>query len=359
MSLLNDALRAAEARQQRPDVPAAYGGGAAGLPQERRWVMPVMVVLLLLLLLALGYVLFVRDSDQASVAVAGRPSEPHVPNAAPAPAPAPEPKPESKPEKAPAEKPERQAAPEPAPVAGPATTASSVSIEPDPEPVSEPVSEPVMAENAADQPLPASATPAPAVNVKQVRETPEAIDLRVSQQLSELLRAGRAAAAERTLTELASEQPAVASREVFARQMLVQGMPERALDWLPESLTGAEPDLRLLRARALLASGSLERAVATLEQEVPPVSENIQYRVTLATLQQQAGNSLEAARHWSSLIALDDSRAAWWVGLAIALETRGELAGAVKAYGQAALLPGLPPSLADYVRERLKRQRAG
>lgn len=355
MSLLNDALRAAEARQQRPDVPAAYKGGAAGLPQERRWVMPVMVVLPLLLLLALGYALFVRDSGQASVAVADRPSEPLVPHAAPAP----EPKPESKPEKAPAEKSERQAAPEPAPVAGPETTASSVGIEPDPEPVSEPVPEPVMAENAADQPLPAPATPAPAVNVKQVRETPEAIDLRVSQQLSDLLRAGRTAAAERTLAELASEQPAVASREVFARQMLVQGMPGRALDWLPESLTGAEPDLRLLRARALLASGSLERAVATLAQEVPPVSGHVEYRVTLATLQQQAGNSLEAARHWSSLIALDDSRAAWWVGLAIALETRGELAGAVKAYGQAALLPGLPPSLADYVRERLKRLRAG
>lgn len=349
MSLLNDALRAAEARQQRPDVPAAYRGGAAGLPQERRWLVPV-VVLLLLLLLASGYALFVRESGQAPIAVVDRPSEPLVLHAAPAP----EPKPESKPEKAPAEKSERQAAPEPAPVAGPETTASSVGIEPDPEPVSEPVSEPVMAENAADQPL-----PAPAVNVKQVRETPEAIDLRVSQQLSDLFRAGRTAAAERTLTELASEQPAVASREVFARQMLVQGMPGRALDWLPESLTGAEPDLRLLRARALLASGSLERAVATLAQEVPPVSGHVEYRVTLATLQQQAGNSLEAARHWSSLIALDDSRAAWWVGLAIALETRGERAGAVKAYGQAALLPGLPPSLADYVRERLKRLRAG
>ena len=156
-----------------------------------------------------------------------------------------------------------------------------------------------------------------------------------------------------------AEQAAPASREVFARQMLVQGMPERALAWLPAYLSESQVDLRLLRARALHATGDLEGALSTLEQEVPPVAVDPGYRVTLATMLQQAGRSTDAARHWSLLIAEDDSRAAWWVGLGIALETGGETDSAVRAYTQAAQLPGLSPSLAEYVRERLRSLQAG
>ena len=195
--------------------------------------------------------------------------------------------------------------------------------------------------------------------MKQVRETPEAIDRRVSRELSSLLRSGENREAEQRLQELAATQAATASREVFARQMLVQGMPDRALAWLPLSVTDSDAGLRLLRARALHAKGGLTEALATLENNVPAVNQNVEYRVTLATLLQQAGRNTEAARHWSALIAEDDSRAAWWVGLAIALETGGEINSAVRAYSQAAQLPGLSPSLADYVRERLKSLQAG
>ncbi|MBC7184506.1 MAG: tetratricopeptide repeat protein [Marinobacter sp.] len=204
-----------------------------------------------------------------------------------------------------------------------------------------------------------SANEAPAPQVKQVRETPEAVDLRVSRELASLLRAGDTREAEEKLRQLAASQPAIASRTVFARQMLVQGLPDRALAWLPESSVQSDAGLRLLRARALHARGDVSGAVATLEQDIPPAGQHLEYRVTLATLLQQAGRSAEAARHWSVLIAQDDSRAAWWVGLAIALETGGEVSGAVRAYSQAAQLPGLSPSLADYVRDRLKTLQAG
>jgi MSHA biogenesis protein MshN len=202
-------------------------------------------------------------------------------------------------------------------------------------------------------------TDAPEPQVKQIRETPETIDLRVSRELASLLGAGETRKAEEKLAQLAAAQPAIASRKVFAREMLVQGQPERGLAWLPESSARSDAGLRLLRARALHAAGNLSRAVATLEQNIPAAGQHVEYRVTLATLLQQAGRSAEAARHWSVLIAQDDSRAAWWVGLAIALETGGEVSGAVRAYSQAAKLPGLSPSLADYVRDRLKTLQAG
>ena len=358
MSLLNDALRAAEQRQSRPELAAAYGGQS----QSRRgslygfWV--VIVFLVAGAVGASAFWLMTRTGNEdMPVHVSAPPAQEAGTelqlesvvgndNTAEASQPAPEPpvvvqsEPEAR-EVAEAVEPQKPE-PEPEPVRAEA-------------PESEPaVTTPVVAEAETTQ-----ESEAPTPPIKQVRETPEAIDRRISRELASLLRSGETRQAEQTLQELASAQAATASREVFARQMLVQEMPDRALAWLPESVTSGDAGLRLLRARALHAKGSLPEALATLESSVPAVRQAVEYRVTLATLLQQAGRTTDAARHWSALIAEDDSRAAWWVGLAIALETGGETNSAVRAYSQAAQLPGLSPSLANYVRERLKALQAG
>ena len=356
MSLLNDALRAAEQRQNRPEVAAAY----AGQPQNQG--RPRSVLWALVLLLAAGLVgasVFWLMTGSGSEEVPAPVSSSPVPETATEPSV------------------DQIAVSGNTPVDSQSEDLSQDMVEPvvsgvEKEPVSqqppapeppvavqsEPkvreVTEPVVAENK-----PAPETEAPTPPVKQVRETPEAIDRRVSRELSSLLRSGETREAEQRLQELAAIQAAIASREVFARQMLVQGMPDRALVWLPVSVTDSDAGLRLLRARALHAKGRLMEALATLESNVPAVNQYVEYRVTLATLLQQADRNTDAARHWSALIAEDDSRAAWWVGLAIALETGGETNSAVRAYSQAAQLPGLSPSLADYVRERLKALQAG
>lgn len=196
-------------------------------------------------------------------------------------------------------------------------------------------------------------------SVKQPRETPEAIDLRTSRELTRLLSSGRIVEAEQLLASLTESQPAPNSREVVARDLLVQGKTERALGWLPTEVTDDYAGLRLLRARALLAQGQLEQAVATLSARVPAVADQPEYRITLATLLQQVGQTEASAGHWAELIAYDDSRPAWWLGLAIALETGGRGRSAAQAYAQAAALPGLSPALADYARERLNALQAG
>lgn len=387
MSLLNNALRAAEQRQSRPEVAAAYAGYSqpAG---HRRYGLWVLVLLAAGLIGASVFWFMTRDSGEAMPAqVSTGPasetvSEPNtggnagsgnapvdsqpadVRQAAEQPVASPVGnEPVSEPPSAP--EPDAAAPPEPKPQEVSQKVAQKVAKLREPEPKPEPVrveatepetpaSKPVVAENKSTQEAEAPTPP-----VKQVRETPEAIDRRVSRELSSLLRSGENGEAEQRLQELAATQAATASREVFARQMLLQGMPDRALAWLPVSLTDSDAGLRLLRARALHASGKLPAALATLESNVPAVNQNVEYRITLATLLQQAGRNTDAARHWSALIAEDDSRAAWWVGLAIALETGGEINSAVRAYSQAAQLPGLSPSLADYVRERLKALQAG
>jgi MSHA biogenesis protein MshN len=346
MSLLNDALRAAEQRQSRPKVAAAYAGQSQSRPRPRYGLWVVIVFLVAGAVGASAFWLMTgTGNEDIPVHVSAPPAQEAGTelqlesvagndNTAEASQPAPEPpvvvqsEPEAR-EVAEAVEPQK----------------------PEPEPA---VTTPVVAEAETAQ-----ESEAPTPPIKQVRETPEAIDRRVSRELASLLRSGETRQAEQTLQELASAQAATASREVFARQMLVQEMPDRALAWLPESVTSGDAGLRLLRARALHAKGSLPEALATLESSVPAVRQAVEYRVTLATLLQQAGRTTDAARHWSALIAEDDSRAAWWVGLAIALETGGETNSAVRAYSQAAQLPGLSPSLANYVRERLKALQAG
>lgn len=358
MSLLNDALRAAEQRQSRPEVAAAYAGQSQSRPRPRYGLWVVIVFLVAGAVGASAFWLMTgTGNEDIPVHVSAPPAQEAGTelqlesvagndNTVEASQPAPEPpvvvqsEPEAR-EVAEAVEPQKPE-PEPEPVRAEA---------PEPEPA---VTTPVVAEAETAQ-----ESEAPTPPIKQVRETPEAIDRRVSRELASLLRSGETRQAEQTLQELASAHAATASREVFARQMLVQEMPDRALAWLPESVTSGDAGLRLLRARALHAKGSLPEALATLESSVPAVRQAVEYRVTLATLLQQAGRTTDAARHWSALIAEDDSRAAWWVGLAIALETGGETNSAVRAYSQAAQLPGLSPSLANYVRERLKALQAG
>lgn len=375
MSLLNDALRAAEQRQNRPEVAIAYTGQASNERPGRKalW----LVVLLLVAGLAAVPAIWFLNRDHSGAGAGKAMGNAPVVEAK---EPQPQPQPETvvmAPERiseAPASEPtpsvEQQAEqPVDAPVATVEHEASEAPYEPEPmavqasvpqpQPVADPAPVPPAQTPVSGEPVSASTPEEELPAVKQVRETPEAMDRRVSQELASLLGNGEVAKAEQRLQALVAAQSAPVSREVFARRMLVEGKPEHALAWLPADVTAEVPDLRLLRARALHATGDLAGALSTLESSVPPVADNAGYRVTLATLLQQAGRSAESARHWSLLIVEDDSRAAWWVGLGIALETGGEPDSAARAYTQAAQLPGLSPSLADYVRERLRSLQAG
>ncbi|MEP2615856.1 tetratricopeptide repeat protein [Marinobacter alexandrii] len=371
MSLLNDALRAAEQRQGRPDVSSAYTGQVNRQPAARRWLVPVMTLLLVILVVVAVYGYFFR-TPVAEIQVTERTASVKSTEsgeiesesaAAPLPAAAPEvpqqlsgqvpnavsPEPPSEPEITDTAPVATQPAPQPA---APSNNAETKLQPQEPAKV---VSQPV--ELTPETERRTVQTNAP--EVKQVRETAETIDLRVSRELARLLRAGESRAAEQRLADVTSNQAAPVSRGVYARAMLLQESPGRALPWVSGEEARGYAELRLLRARALLSVGRLNEAVITMSQDIPGVEDNIEYRITLATLMQQAGQNVEAARHWSALISVDDSRPTWWVGLAIALEAEGQTGGALKAYSQAAQLPGLSPSLADYVRNRLTLLQAG
>ena len=362
MSLLNNALREAEERQRRPDITGAYTGIVhEGHSGQRRLV--VLVFLLAFGLAAAGLYWFVmmnpsaperseesvgerveesteeRAEERAEESVQQGEVEraPAVNDEAIAPRPVTEP-PEPKP---PAPELPKSEAPKPQKPEPEAIEVQAVSV---PEPTAD-VSEP--------EPKPAQAP-----TMKTTPKSPRAIDRQTAKELESLVASGRMVEAERRLTSLIQTQAAPRSRFMVARALVVDGEIQRALNWLPEAVAAGDSTLRMLRARAQHADGRLDAAVATLVSNVPAVSEQPEYRVTLATLLQQQGQGQEAAAHWAELIAWDDSRAPWWVGLAIALEDQGETRGATRAYEQAVALPGLPPSLADYVQRRLQSLRA-
>ena len=362
MSLLNNALREAEERQRRPDITGAYTGIVhEGHSGQRRLV--VLVFLLAFGLAAAGLYWFVmmnpsaperseesvgerveesteeRAEERAEESVQQGEVEraPAVNDEAIAPRPVTEP-PEPKP---PAPELPKSEAPKPQKPEPEAIEVQAVSV---PEPTAD-VSEP--------EPKPAQAP-----TMKTTPKSPRAIDRQTAKELESLVASGRMVEAERRLTSLIQTQAAPRSRFMVARALVVDGEIQRALNWLPEAVAAGDSTLRMLRARAQHADGRLDAAVATLVSNVPAVSEQPEYRVTLATLLQQQGQGQEAAAHWAELIAWNDSRAPWWVGLAIALEDQGETRGATRAYEQAVALPGLPPSLADYVQRSLQSLRA-
>lgn len=417
MSLLNDALKAAEQRQGRP-APSPYTCQSAAAPARRRNPGRVLAGLAILLILGGGaYYLYLYSltppatptADQAPLAPdsgetmsASNSTDQTTGAATPEPdETAQQPIEESAIVEA-SEPPSandqnvadivmqssQQAGSEP--VTAPSEASTPVPIAPEPETsaenaaapeVAEPKPEPVQrgpqppAQTAStarteapnrDEPetaqaseVPAESQPSADANIKQTRQTSAQRDRDASKAIRTGVSNGDVAAAEATLTGITDTQVAPQSRYAFARAVLARGDVDRALAWVPEDLAADYPDLRLIRARALLAGGDLDRAVATLGSSVPPAADNTEYRVTLATLLQQQGRSNEAANHWAELIALDDSQAPWWVGLAIALEGRGDVPAARRAYQQAAALPGLAPSLADYVRQRLQILGAG
>ncbi|MGM0954070.1 MAG: tetratricopeptide repeat protein [Pseudomonadota bacterium] len=377
MSLLNDALKAAEQRQNRPQISSAYTGQAQAQPATRSRL--PLVLLLLVIVLAVGGGAWWWLMGQHTQETQEEPVPPVVETSEPAPAESPEPQqvvaePEPEPITPVAEVIEAQE-----PEAAPATANAKPEAPAEPAPEEDPeprvaeqepqAEEPAQPEPAAQKPEApiASASDEPeepkpeasTASVKQQRETPEAIDRRTSRELEEWLASGRTTEAEQRLTEITANQPAPESREAFAREMLVQKMPARALEWLPENLTKDYASLRLLRARAQLEQGDLDRAVATLSSQVPPVGDGVEYRITLATLLQQAGKTEESAGHWSELIEYDDSQPTWWLGLAMALDAGGRASSAVRAYAQAVTMPGLSESLVNYAKQRLQALQAG
>ncbi len=292
MSLLNNALREAEERQRRPDVPNAYAGAVQDGRGGNRWLIMLIFVLALALAAVGIYWFAIVDSSSPGItqkAAMASMEEGQVERLTPVNPETVEPRQLDEPPTPVAEVIER-AEPTPAPEVPESKAPEPASAEPE-------APEPQVASSPEPSPKASQSQPEQSQVVKTTPQSPRAVDRKTAQQLQGLIASGRMVEAERRLGALTQTQLAPRSRFVVARALVVDGDITRALDWLPEDASANDSGIRMLRARALHADGRLAAAVATLESDVPEVSESPEYRVTLATLLQQQGRGQAAAAH--------------------------------------------------------------
>lgn len=145
------------------------------------------------------------------------------------------------------------------------------------------------------------------------------------------------------------------ARESLAGLLLRQDRRRQAEQVLA---TGLEthpqtPSLARLYARLILDRGQIDTAIRVLETALVNAVNDAEYLALLAGIYQRSQHYAEAASSYRAALALESGRAAWWLGLGLALEGRGEAQEAAGAYRSALAKPGLNAAARRYARERL------
>ena len=140
----------------------------------------------------------------------------------------------------------------------------------------------------------------------------------------------------------------------LARAYLANGQSSLLLTWLPVQLKQwpNDSELRLLLARSQLQSGNARGAVATLEQNPPPLAQELTYHALLAASYQQTAQWQKSAALYQQMITLRPDQATWQLGLAIALERLDQSAAAARHYRLAQQGQTLDDSARRFASER-------
>lgn len=190
--------------------------------------------------------------------------------------------------------------------------------------------------------------------------TPSPVDLPPAMQDRQLAREARRDLAEGRIPQALARLEAHLARDPQAREtrLVLAGWYLMQADYAllaalltPEALS-ASPGLRQIAARHALATAEPEQAWTLLASQPPDVRTDPDYHALLAGIAQQTGRSDEAVRLWSALLEVDNARADWWAGLGIALDSRARPEQALAAYRQALALPGLALPLRQYALQR-------
>lgn len=170
------------------------------------------------------------------------------------------------------------------------------------------------------------------------------------------LRLGDWTTAARLLGELVALEPANdEAREGLAVALANQGRIAESDSILLDGIAvGANPArFAKLRARLQAARGDLDAALDSLSVAVPAAADDPEFHALKAALAQQAGRHETAADVYRVLTALDAANGTWQAGLGMALDARGDSAGAREAFARAIDAGGLDPALRAHAERRL------
>ena len=148
------------------------------------------------------------------------------------------------------------------------------------------------------------------------------------------------------------------SRTVLISHLLQAERVAEAGDVLISTDLNQHPELRALKARWYVANGETNMALHTLRAAQPRLENFPAYYALLASYYQRFGFFEKSAEIYAQLVQYDEASASWWAGLAIALDSSKQYAGAVNAYEKALQTPGLKTELIAYIENRLSLLKA-
>ena len=145
------------------------------------------------------------------------------------------------------------------------------------------------------------------------------------------------------------------AREILAMLLINQGRVSEAAKLLVESLDIApyHSPFAKLYARILVNQGETSRAIMILEQAQPDIMENPEYHSFLAALYQKLFMHERAIGKYRQVLSLRPDVGAWWLGLAISLEGKGQVLDAIAAYRTARKSSNLNDNIIAYINNRL------
>jgi len=110
----------------------------------------------------------------------------------------------------------------------------------------------------------------------------------------------------------------------------------------------------LLLARIYTEQGRDPSAVDLLERIKPSVAQNSDYYALLAALYQRGAQYNKAALVYEKLLKVFPSRAVWWMGLGLSLQTTERKQDALLAYQKALAAEGLTVELKRFIKSRMR-----
>ncbi len=189
-----------------------------------------------------------------------------------------------------------------------------------------------------------------------VRLTPTAQDQQVAKQNQKRLEKGEASFAIQTLYAfIADSEQDNYSRTVLATYLMQTQRFAEAGDVLTPVDFDDLPALRVLKARWLLQTYDVARAIQWLETNPPEVSKDRDYAALLANYYQQAGQFEKSVETYAELLEFNSEKGEWWLGLGVGYDRLKRYDDAAYAYRQAIVSPKLKTSLVEFARVRLEQ----
>lgn len=171
-----------------------------------------------------------------------------------------------------------------------------------------------------------------------------------------LIQKGRENQARPLLEEALELSPGhVAARETLAALLSDAGQNQEA-EAVLRAGRALNPDhawFALSLARLQAARGDTEDAAATLQGGMGGRGVNAEYHATLAALLVRLKQYPDAARQYEQALRLQPGQGTWWMGLGLSMEGQGKSDEARSAYRRALKAGNLPDRLEEFVRAKL------